>query len=670
MLRLLLATVCLVWVWPSDARACSCVGASYDRTVTPTGGADDVPRDVTIRIFTEGFGDALRDVLGAEYRLRPEGGRPVPLRTDVVGTRIDRKPRRRLRPRATYVIEQLFAFGPNGERLSDGQRVAAARRQAALRGAWFPIARFRTGSGNTPRRRATPTLQGAEVHFRFGGGDCGPATSIHATVEASGPPGDVLELELRGQGVVATVPVSQRELWVGDALCNPDPVTLQYTPSSEVRLVHRDRSGREVGASAWQRPSRPARGRLPSRLRTNPAPHRSHHSAPAAFVRAWRDLDIVQPTGAGPSGPPGCENGFEVTNRHEVASHHAPWAYGARSTLSTVDNGSGGHTEHWLAFGGDDTRPSALVRVIGGRVDSRSIQRTLWPADLIAGLAGPWVVAGTGHGQTSVFSLHRPGGARWERALPHDGQAHRIARGGGRILAAWGATGQPISRRFLSWMVLDDITGEPVAPAVRSPYELETGTTEGPAIATLTDRFLVAWTSAAGLRAGPSYVMPIGFDGQQQPKVEVALTGQGIPDMTGAGTHAAFVNGDRSGQIRFFLLDGGGSIVHGPATVSIGVGQANRLPRVAYDGELFAVGWEVHPGGGVYVAAVAPDGRASAATRVDRPSEEHAGTVGVAPTDGGFALSYTHHRGQAALVELRCRGGAPSGPPARIAPAP
>lgn len=662
MFRLALAAALLVAYWPSEAHACSCVGRSFARSVHPSDGASDVPRDVTIRVFTEGFGDGLRDALVDEYRLRPEGGRPVRLRTAVVGTRLDLKPRRALRPATTYVLEQLFAFGPNGERLSDGQRHAAARRSQRLRGAWFPIARFETGRGSTPRRSETPTLQSAEVHFRFGGGDCGPATSIHAEVAAVDPePGDVLELELSVQGVVATIPATERELWVGDTLCNPDPVTLRYTPAAEVRLVHRDASGREVGASGWRTP--PPHGGQ----RAGSVPHRGAAVAPASFVRQWRDLDVVRATATAPTGPASCPHGFEVGARREVATRNAPWAYGARSTLDTTIRR--GRSERWLAFGGDDAHPGALVRV-DTDLHRRPFGRPLRPADLVAGPDGAWIVAGTGNRHASVLSVDRSGSARWERRLAHDGQAHRLARAGGRLLAAWGTTGQPIFRRFLSWVVLDESTGAPVAPPVRSSHELETGTTEAPAIAALPDRFLVAWTSAIGMRAGPSYVMPIGFDGQAQPKVEVALTGQGIPDMAAAGSRAAFVNGDRSGQIRFFLLDGGGSILHGPATVSIGVGRSNRLPRVAYDGDHFAVGWEVHPGGGVYVAAVAPDGRASVATRVDRPGEAHAGTVGLAPTDDGFALSYTHQRGKAALVDLRCRASAPSGPPARIAPAP
>ena len=654
---LLLSAVLAALAEPSGARACSCVERTMQRSLFPEDGASGVPRGAMVRVFTRGFGDGLRDALAAEYRLRPEGGRPVRLRRAVVGTRIDLKPRRPLRPRTTYVIEQLFAFGPSGERMSDDERLGAARQSQRLRGAWFPVVRFETARERVPARSETPTLRSAAVDFRFGGGDCGPATSIQAELEVEAAPGDIVELELSVQGVVATAPATETELWAGDTLCNSDPVTLQYTPAAEVRLVQRDATGREIGASPWQTPASPPRANLPGR-QGGAAPHRTHRSAPAGLVARWRDLDLVAASASRGAGPASCEHGFELTGRQSVASANAPWHYGARSTLDTNPRG-----ERWLAFGGESG--GTIVRA-SANVDTHPIPRPLWPSDLIAGREGEWLVAGTGNQEVRVFGLDRAGGARWERPLPHEGRTHRLARGGGRILATWGATGQPIHRRFLSWAVLDETSGELVRPAVRSTNELETGTTEGAAVAALPDRFLVAWTSASGMRPGPSYVMPIGFDGQAQPKVPVAITGQGVPDMAAAGTRAAFVNGDRNGQIRFFLLDGGGSLVHGPATISIGVGRHNRLPRVAWGGQVFAVAWEVYPGGGAYVAAVAPDGSASAPVRLDRPGEELAGTLGIAATDDGFAASYTYDRGKASLVALRCRTRPPSGPPARI----
>lgn len=658
--RLVLALAITVACWPSEAEACSCVQPSMHRSLFPADGATDVPRGVTLRVFTRGFGDGLRDALAAEYRLRPEGGRPVRLRPRVVGTRIDLKPENRLRPSTTYVIEQLFAFAPSGERMSDLERFGAANRSRRSRGAWFPVARFETGRGDPPRRQETPTLQSAEVHFRHGGGDCGPATSFHVEFDVNERPGDVVDLELSVQGVVATAPGADTDIWVGDTMCNSDPVTLQYSPAAEVRLVHRDATGREIGSTAW---GPLGSSNVQARSRLGFAPHRTHHPMPTGLIARWRDLDVVTPTGSTASGPTGCEHGFEITSRQEVAASNAPWHYGARSTLDTNRRG-----ERWLAFGGENG--GQLVKATTGNVESLPIRRPLWPSDLVAGRQTLWMSASTGRSNVSVFGLDRQGGARWERRLPHEGRSHRLARGGGHVLAVWGATGQPIYRRFLAWALIDETSGELVRPAVQSTNEIETGTTEGPAVAALPDRFLVAWTSAIGMRAGPSYVMSIGLDGQAQPKVEVAIDGVGVPDMAAAGSRAAFVNSDRNGQIRFFLLDGGGALVHGPSNISVGVGRNNRLPRVAWGGQVFAVAWEVYPGGGAYVAAVAPDGTPSAPVRIDLPGEEIAGTLGIAPTDGGFAASYTHHRGQAALVGLQCRSGAPPGPPARIGAVP
>ena len=118
------------------------------------------------------------------------------------------------------------------------------------------------------------------------------------------------------------------------------------------------------------------------------------------------------------------------------------------------------------------------------------------------------------------------------------------------------------------------------------------------------------------------------------------------------------------GRIQIALLDRAGHLVGAPRVV--GSGTDNRLPRVVYDGLIFAVGWEAYPRGGAFVAAVDRDGRVSPVLRLDH-GERRAGSVGLAPSEDGFFASFTtNYEGTAVLRALRCRDTAPLGAPLRI----
>lgn len=90
----------------------------------------------------------------------------------------------------------------SGVQLDDTERRHAT---GPLRGAWFPVARFRTGGEPAIATARTVSVSNAALLYAYGGGDCGPGTSIELDVQvADAAPTDVIELRVRGQVVIAT----------------------------------------------------------------------------------------------------------------------------------------------------------------------------------------------------------------------------------------------------------------------------------------------------------------------------------------------------------------------------------------------------------------------------------------------------------------------------------
>ena len=633
------------------AHACSCVQVRLGREVLPADGAVDVPTDAVLRVFLTAFPESVRASLAAEYRLRDPAGTLVPLDATVVSTRLDLRPRTALQPSTEYTLEQVFAFGPTGARLGDTERWRAPA--GTVRGAWYPVVRFRTGAGPATGAARAPTIVRAELHFSSGGGSCGPATtvSVATRLPAAIAATDVAELRVRGQGVVATAPAEDAgELAAGDTLCARDPITLRRGASLRVQVAIVDASGAEVGASAWAGAS--GRGARP----------RSRSHTDLLGAGGWPSIPIgPTPPAAAPSGPQSCAHGLEVVARREVVSDTAPWTYGDRSTLA------GDGSAAWIAFRGADAAPLRVFALAPGRTSELPSTLPGRPEALVAG-AGPLLLSrlyGAGATQSSVVSLDARGTPRWTSALSGEGGGHRLARGGGQVLAAWGAR-QPDHSRRLAFALLDDRSGAPIASTVSTTYGLDTNA-EGPAIAFVDDRFLVAWVGRVGLARGPTRVGAI--DGTSLgPAPILPVQSDGPLDLAAGGARAALVTSE-GGHIHATILDRDGRVVTGPVVLSTGVGGSdNRLPRVAWDGRLFAVAWETHPAPGTYVAVIDARGTASPAVRIDG-DEPHAGTVGIAPAPGGgWLASYTVDRARGMLAELRCRTGPATGAPQVLDP--
>jgi hypothetical protein len=636
------------------AHACSCVPVRLGRTVLPADGDVDVPTDAVLRVFMTAFPEPVRASLAAEYRLRDPSGAVLPLDATVVSTRLDLRPRTPLQPSTEYTLEQVFAFGPDGVRLADTARWHAPA--GAVRGAWFPVTRFRTGGRTATHAGRAPTIGRMEVLHAHGGGDCGPATEL---VVAMGPtaaiaPTDVVELRVRGQGVVATaLAEGTTELSAGDMVCERDPITLIAGPL-DVQVAIVDASGTEVGASPWRRATEPGvrpRSRPPTGL---------------AGAGSWPSIPIVAAPPATSSGPQGCSHGLEVVARREVAARGAPSSYGDRSTLTSEGRRA------WIAFPGADTDagadPARVLALTAGRTSALRATIAGRPEAMVASARGPVILsrvyAADAPTLTSITVLTARGAPGWTAALPGEGRAYRLARGGGQVLAAWAARRADFSTR-LAFALLDEEGGALLTHTVSDRYGIDPDS-EGPAAAFVDGRFLVVWSGGVGLGRGPTRAAAI-TGTTLGPAPIVRVESDGPMDLASAGARAALVTSSH-GEILWALLDRDGRVAVGPVVLSGGVGgDDNRLPRVAWDGQLFAVAWQSYPEPGAYVAVVDASGTTSPSLRLDR---DHglAGPVGIAAGPGGWLASYNVDE-RAMLTELRCRASAPTGAPQRIAPA-
>jgi hypothetical protein len=631
-------------LFPSRGDACSCLAPRLGRTVVPGDGAVGFPTDGIVRVFLRAFPERAREAVADEYRLRDGSGTIVPFDVQVLGTRVDLDPRARLKPETNYTLEQVFAYEASGRGVSDTERLKAPRR--SLRGAWFPVATFRTGpDAAAPPAAHAPTLERSELHFSYSDADCGPATTlgVELAMPATTSPTEILELRVRGQGVVATTPASgTRHIYAGDTICDWDPVTLRSGDTLDFQVALLDATGAELGVTAWTTASgsgqRPRSGR-----QVDPT--------------TWPSVAMVEVPVAQPDGPASCRFGLEVVARRELVTEGAPWMYGERSTL----------TARFVAFEGtSDSQDGRVFALESGKALATS--GLPLPRVMIDGELGPILISldfdAADRRHVELAALDASGARRWSLELPGEGDGHRIARGGGRVLAAWSAERSSLTES-LAYVIVDERTGATLASAIATDHYLNSNE-EGPAVAFVDGRFLLAWVSgvAGSLRRGPVRVATISGTTLSAP-IDLPIVSDAPPDLTNAGGRAGLVT-SRRGRIEWTLLDRDGRMVTGPIEVSAGIGGTdNRLPRIAWDGRLFAVAWESYPDMGAYTAVVDAGGRVSSALRLD-PGD--GGTVGIATGPSGFVASYTIARRRGVAATLRCRTRAAPGPRQSIPP--
>lgn len=639
------------------AHACSCVPPRLTRTVLPADGTVGFPTDGAIRVFlTGGFPPALRAAMASEHRLRDEQGALVPMRSSVVGTRLDLIPEAPLRPSSRYTLESVFAYDAAGVRVDDTERLRSD--PAVLRGAWFPVAFFRTGSGPAVARSEAPRAGAAQIHFAIGGGDCGPGVGLNVEVALPSSIGatDVLELRVRGMGVVETVPAAgAARMYASDMLCNPDPVSLPARNSMDVQLAWIDATGREIGVTRWTR----ARGRPSQPLPRGWAAHR--RTAPAG-APPWTSIAIGTVRPLGDPGPAGCPHGLEIATSHELPDAQGPWMYEAHSALTSgglvaynLLNDGRGQTHLWR-FSVD---AGTGARILSGTLGS--------PAIAAADNTSIYYVTTAYDPQTNdptstLYAFSSDSRRRWEQRLTSQGEYFRIALARGLVLAAWQARDAQFDN-YAAWALFHPVSGTPIfAPRVSAHRIHING---GMAAAFVRDRFFVAFPS----EREEAQLVSIGRDG-----IEIADRALGIPhdgpfDLVSTGTGAALVTA-HDGTISATFLDASGNIERGPIAVSTGIGgRDNRKPRAAWTGQVLAVGWETNPSGRTYVTAIDPTGRVAPALALDR--DRHTCTIGLTAFGGALIANYTldpYASPRTMTASLRCRAHPPAGAPQRIQP--
>ena len=242
----------LTFLWGAEAAACTCIQLPATRTVlTPATHADpDAPIRVSLR---GGWLGALGDRAEADYRLvRATDGHPIALDGDLVGTLLDLHPGEPLQPDTDYILEARQGWLQGRPLLEAALRTALkAPARPDLTLAWTPAHRFTTGPGECLPEPDAPQLLSAFKSVEHSGGTCGPFELVWGTVDG-GPswlPGDIVVVEVENQGVVwRGGPGSFR---AGDALCEPDPVHVEWADDLRVRAWLERPDGQRSPPSDW-----------------------------------------------------------------------------------------------------------------------------------------------------------------------------------------------------------------------------------------------------------------------------------------------------------------------------------------------------------------------------------------------------------------------------------
>lgn len=686
-LILLTSALSTLWLAPTVAEACSCARPTLQRELilTPVLGRA-LPTNAHFRLLlTGGYPAALRQALSQELRLRDPRGTLIPLKATLVGTRLDLKPLKPLEPRQRYQLEQVYAFDAKGDRLTDqarwllarGVRGHRPRAQGSLRRAWYPLAAVTTGAGKSKRRPRAPKLLEASRRFAYGGGDCGPGSSLslrYTLPDAND--NDVVELEVEGRGVVATFKAQRAHDgrgyrgYIGDLMCTPDKVTLG-SGVLKVRLRLRSITGRASAPAPWLAvrsggwrsgwSGAAPQGRLAV---TTPAIQKA--------VQRWLAAALVVPTANSiAAGPPACLGGFEEVQHYALAEKGAPGSYEALGSVGW-QGGRG-----WALAQAQHQRPSdRVVQLFFGGKPAKA----RWLAN--DGLLGVGRIAGKGLLLAATLYTQKPqrtqiivtahdaaGKLRWRQALGSGRYNNRpqLTLQGDRVLVVW-RWSPKILENHVRWAILEGSSGRVlVQPAVAALPRI--GADSLPGVTATASAFYISF--AGPRRDHTVSLLSISRDGKETKLHALPLPKAGpILDIVAAGGDQLAIATANQRQIDWLLVDGKtGRRLAGPVRVSRGVGADNRKPRISFDGKIFAVGWEAYPAGGVHVVAIDGQGRVSPPTRLGGATKT--ATIALAPASRDrFVASYAERWGKVRAGILRCRKSAPPGPPANIGLAP
>ncbi|MBI4815676.1 MAG: hypothetical protein HY791_05450 [Deltaproteobacteria bacterium] len=692
------ALFALVWE-PRPSNACSCAGAEMKRLTIPLDGAVDFPTDGVIRVLFTAWPKEIRDEMASEYRIREAGGQWVTLKSRVDRTVLSLEPTRELRPNTRYSIERVSVFSDAGERLSDDQRLNIARwgreefgpKQKISTRRWFQESSFVTGHGPLEGLSEPPSTKAARIGFAYGGGDCGPGSSVSLVYDVPRTlrETDLLGIEVKGLGTAAIFKHNAAEVtprgdlpkgfWAhfGDMMCTPDRVSVGFTETLDVRMFVLAENGRITTEQSWTKvkPYQPLKLEY---LKKYAEAFRPPSTADAlAIARAAEDqrrqqtlaryfsppID-EQPTsvGSGDPGPAGCPFGLQSQRVIDLPDGVMPWMYGELATAAfregrvyTIYNADHDKKPRIIELSKDD----AIRELAGSRLGSENVA-SFGPTSFITAST---VFQSDSESVIRVARSSYEGALEWSRVLDVKGveQGPRVAWSGGRVLVARERS-TPSYESKLAWALLDDTTGKVLAqsPAETPSVDHDAGlsvTHDGKS-------FLIQWGERE-LMARTWRVAWARLDDNGQMKAINTFSETWLSRVLWApGGVTAF--SDRRGVHVSRLGDD--DKLTPPVRVDVGTGEGSLLTGVSKGESLTFVAWRSNDTG--YVTVLDDHGRVAPPTPIFGGSEVTipavaAAKVGVVAVYGaGHVNLGTHPRAE----RFVCRDTSDPRAPARISP--
>jgi hypothetical protein len=667
----------VVLVNPNPADACSCVRPSLGRSELPRDGASGFPTDGHIRIFlTGGWSPELRAGLSGEYRLRGPDGKLVPFTHRVDQTMLTLSPKKRLKPSSEYVIERIFAYR-NGERLSDDARWSLALFGPKRRDwkpnkklpppdwirRWYPHISFRTGAGPERRTVQAPEVTKARVGFRYGGGDCGPGTSLTIYYRPrSLLATDVLAVERKGDGLIWWFEHSeelrtQTEDGLGDSyneylsnlLCTPDKIDLGVAAPFQVRFVSISAAGKSSKVTGWKKSDKPAR-RGYIRIDDDSEWKKREKKLVAEGTKRFLSGRIDSTPVAAPSGPQGCAHGLESKRIWDLSDGGFPWTYEDRACVGWAGD------QGWTLNGKRKKQaPSLFFFESTSKTATKTVPIPKAGYELRAFPVGKdrFLIISTVYFEKSkakksairVSLIGLDGKPLWEHTFERKvTQWHPFAAiAPDRVLVGWlsWGKGDDSLKQRITWAIIETgsgkVTREPKPSGLLGSSDaLTTAIWDG-------DEFLMAW-AVDRMSAGKAGTLAPGPHITRISKSGKLLDTTPLPDRRATGFDFApasfgtlLVWGDGS-AIKLARLDEKGRVKGDPFVVSSGTARRPRKPVVTWRPGLIAVAWEAHSSQQAYVSVIDDAGSVSEPFLLAKGAL--ASTVALAPAGEGFIVAY------------------------------
>lgn len=692
------------------ALACSCSGGTVGRSRLPPPGTTGFPTDGAIRVlFHGGLSAEIVAGLGAEYRLRDDSGKLVPLRSTADGRLLTLRPVADLQPNHTYTVERVFVYSSAKKRLTDTERAENARRAAwrarfpeyadvdvdgprlasIAEKRWYPDGTFTTASGPEEKRKLeAPRLKSAKIGFSYGGGDCGPGSHVsiyYQPPRALDPTTDLLTIEIDEPRVVHRFVHDEKSSartreggllrWMnapvfrtgfGDTLCIPDKVYVGSSEKLRARAVVVSASGGVVKGK-WSPvvPFEPYRRDIAKRasdqwsnlydMSADAVAQRAAEADDAAAAQLEhffaKDVPAKPPRDATASGPSECPFGLRRKAAFNLPEGELPWMSGSSISLGSRKG------RFYTVYADGDQRRSDLVEFdLAGHTKKTRIPGIAH--DAVAAFESNAVFAALvaferqGASTIRVLRMTYDGTVEWEHRIEAGMvQWHpRIIVNGGRVLVAWNVTNLDTLASPVHWIVLSTADGKPASARPNRSEDVLGGSDGNLALGRSGDGFIMAWTpEQATISRRDSKVLAARID--RRGKLSA------IRKVSGERGYRLDVVGERllygtPSAVKMTRMDEAAT----PETLVDGGG-----PRGAVKGRTLYLVWRAREGASV--TGIGPDGRVAEPTAVPGSDTLPA----IAATDDGVVLVYGRQHGRLPqAAQFTCATEPAAGAPSRL----